>query len=176
MTVESFKVVERVGALVHKLRGVRDRVRFRSDVLLEIRDKEGRLKHRSFQHNLRTNAGADFWDAQLFKVASAAATANYIALTADATTPAATDTTLPSEITTNGLGRAQAADAHTAGASSSALSKTFTYTGSSSVTIAKIGLFNASSSGTMALETLLATTGTVSSNGDTITITWTINF
>ena len=104
------------------------------------------------------------------------ATANFIALTADATAPAAADTTLASEITTNGLGRAQAADAHTAATSTSLLSKTFTYTGSSPVTIAKVGLFNAASVGTMALETLRTTTGTVSANGDTITINWTVNF
>lgn len=141
-----------------------------------FRDRYGNITSQSKVYNLRTNVGADFWDAQLFKVAAAGATANYIALTADVTAPAATDTTLTSEIATNGLARAQAADAHTGGTISSTLSKTFTYTGSTSVTVAKVGLFNASSSGTLVLETLLGSSGTVSANGDTIAISWTVNF
>lgn len=171
-----FRVKEVAGAVTRKVRGAQDRVHFRSDILVVVRDKDGNEKSRSFQHNLRTNAGADFWDAQLFKVAAAGATANFIALTTDATAPAATDTTLTSEETLNGLARAQATDAHTAAASSSQLSKTFTYTGSTSKVIAKVGLFNAASAGTLALETLLASTATVNANGDTITITWTINY
>jgi hypothetical protein len=173
---DTFRIKDRVGAVSGKARGAADRVSFRSDILIEVRDKAGKLKSSSFQHNLRTNAGADFWDSQLFKVGAAAATANFIALTVDATAPAATDTTLASEETLNGLARAQAADAHTAGASSSVLTKTFTYTGSSSKVIAKLGLFNASSAGTLVLETLLASTATVNANGDTISITWTINY
>lgn len=174
--LENFRIKEAIGAFTRKLRGVEDGVHFRSDITVEIRDKFGNLKSRSVQHNLRVNGGADFWDAQLFNVASAGATANYIALTANSTTPAATDTTLTGEITTNGLARAQATDAHTSGNPSSVLSYTFTYTGSSSVTIAKVGLFNASSGGTLVLETLLTTSGTVSASGDTIMIQWTINF
>lgn len=102
--------------------------------------------------------------------------ANWIALTTDATAPAAGDTTLASELSTNGLSRAQAADAHTGGATSSVLSHTWTFTGSSSTVIAKAGLFNSSSGGSMVLETLLSSTATVSANGDTVTVSWTINF
>lgn len=102
--------------------------------------------------------------------------ANYIALSTDSTTPAGSDTSLASEQTTNGLARAQATDTHSAGAASSSLAHTWTYTGSSSVTIAKVGLFTQSSNGVMILETLLSSTATVNNNGDTITVTWTINF
>jgi hypothetical protein len=178
--IDIFQLFERVGSFTRKLRSVEDRCRVRSDVLLEIRDKDGRLKHRSFQHNLRVNGGADFWSTQLFGVSGIngqTGTAGYMALTADSTAPNATDTTLPSEITTNGLGRTtQLTPTHSAGASSSSFSHTWTYTGSTSVTIAKVGLFNASSSGTLVLETLLASTGTVNANGDTISVTWTINY
>mgnify|MGYP003393983110 CR=1 FL=1 len=174
--LDFFKTFERICSGVGLKRTAEDRHWMHSDVTLEIRDKDGNLKHYSVQKNLRTNVGADFWDAQLFKVATAGATANFIALTTDAAAPAAGDTTLASEETLNGLARAQAADAHTASASSSVLTKTFTYTGSSSKVIAKVGLFNAASAGTMVLETLLTSTGTVNANGDTITVTWTINF
>jgi hypothetical protein len=102
--------------------------------------------------------------------------ANWIALTTDATAAAAGDTTLASEETTNGLARAQATDTHTGGASSSLLSKTFTYTGAVTKTIAKVGLFDQSSNGRLILETVLSSTATVNANGDTLTINWTINY
>lgn len=239
-----------------------------SEVLVVIRDKNGKEKFREVTHNLRVNGGADFWSQQLFNlsialggtntissIAAAGGTAgpngtatavytgtftngannafaglviplsggstganngpylciassatsitlcnpnavaqstgtlptvnaplgnvfqgNYIGLSTDSTTPAATDTTLASEQTTNGLARAQGTLSHTAGASSSQFTHTWTYTGSSSVTIAKVGLFTQSSNGVMVLETLLSSSGTVSANGDTISVTWTINF
>src|SRR5690348_8761579 len=99
---------------------------------------------------------------QIANTSTQAAACNYLALTANSTSPSAGDTTLTSEITTasGGLVRAQAAYAHTNGQSTFTLSKTFTANGSDSlpVTIAKVGVFNAASSGTMGFETLLSTT------------------
>lgn len=174
--LDSYQVSEAAGLVTGKKRQSLDNFIMYSDVEFTIRDKFGNQKHYSFQHNLRTNAGADFWNTQLFSTSPGTAGANYIALTTDTVAPAAADTTLTSELTTNGLGRAQATVTHTAAASSTQLSHTWTYTGSTSVVIAKVGLFNAATVGTMVLETLLTTTGTVSANGDTITVTWTINF
>jgi len=268
--IERLRIAEMLGAVTRKLRGAQDEVHFRSDIVIEVRDKDGRLKSRSFQHNLRTNVGADYWDSQLFalsgsisgtntisSVAAASGTggpgstattvytgtftnggnnayagkifiltggttaanngvylctasstttitlanvngatqasgtfptvsttvypstflnANWIALTTDATAAAAGDTTLASEETTNGLARAQATDTHTASATSSLLSKTFTYTGSTSKVIAKVGLFDQSANGRLILETVLSSTATVNANGDTLTINWTINY
>lgn len=187
MPIESFNTTDSVGVRTTKRRSVLDDVRpfcTTKEVLVEIRDKHGRLKSRIVTNfetkggppNLRVNGGADFWNTQLFSTGAAVAQANYIAMTTDATAPAATDTTLTSEETTNGLARAQGTVAHTTAATVTTISHTFTYTGSTSKVIAKVGLFNASSSGTMVLETLLSSTGTVNANGDTITITWTINF
>ena len=125
-----------------------------------------------------TNAGRDMIHAQALGTSAQPAAANYIALTADATAPSATDTTLTGEITTagGGLVRAQAVYAHTGGATTSTLTKTFTANGSDTlpVVIAKIGVFNASTSGTMALETKPATTATLSAIGDATTITETL--
>jgi hypothetical protein len=176
MSMDSFNTADAAAPGGQRRRAARDSFRERSQVEVVVRDSAGNVKAIARGHNLRVNGGADFWDAQLFKVATAGATANYIGLTTDATSPAAADTTLASEETTNGLARAQAVDTHSAGASSSQLAHTWTYTGSTSKTIAKVGLFNASSAGTMVLETLLGSTATVSANGDTITVTWTINF
>lgn len=122
-----------------------------------------------------TNAGKDQIASAVANTSTQAAAANYIALTANATAPSASDTTLTAEITTGGGGliRAQAAYAHTGSTATFTLTKTFTANGSDSlpVTLAKIGVFNASSSGSLCFETLLSTTATVSASGDQVTIT-----
>lgn len=126
-----------------------------------------------------TTAGKDFAASALGDSSgSRAAAATYLALTANATAPAAGDTTLTAEIATasGGLVRATATYAHTGGAATFSLTKTFTANGSDAlpVTIAKIGVFNAASSGTLAWETLLGTTATLSASGDALTVTETI--
>jgi hypothetical protein len=106
---------------------------------------------------------------------SRAAAATYLALTANTTAPAAGDTTLTAEIATagGGLVRAVATYAHTTGASTYTLTKTFTANGSDSlpVTIGKVGVFNASSAGAMPWSSLLSPTATLSASGDAITLT-----
>jgi hypothetical protein len=109
---------------------------------------------------------------------SRAAAADYMALTANATAPSAGDTTLTAEIATGGGGliRKQATYAHTGGAATYTLTATFTANGSDSlpVTVAKVGIFNASSSGAMPWSTLLSPTAVFSGVGDATTITQTI--
>jgi hypothetical protein len=126
-----------------------------------------------------TNAGKDMVVSAIGdRSGSRAAVADYLALTANTTTPAATDTTLTGEIATAGgaLIRAQATYAHTGGTATYTLTKTFTANGSDAlpVTVAKIGVFNASSAGAMVWETLLSATSTLSASGDALTITSTI--
>jgi hypothetical protein len=95
-----------------------------------------------------------------------------------ATTTAATDTALASELTTNGLARAAATFAHTFSSTSVnntyTLTNTFTYTGSSATTIDSIGIFDASSNGIPLFTTVLNSSATVSANGDQVTITETV--
>lgn len=126
---------------------------------------------------MRTNAGAN-WQADTMGQTTgsgigtgAFAPANYIAVTENATSPSASDTTLTSELATDGLSRAQGAYSHTSNATSYTVSKTFTATGSR--VIAKAALFNASSTGTMAFESLVSPTASVA-NGDQLTVTFTI--
>lgn len=106
------------------------------------------------------------------------AAATYLGLTANTTSPASGDTTLTGEITTagGGLVRAVATYAHTGGASTYTLTKTFTANGSDSlpVTVGKVGVFNASSSGTMPWSSLLSPTAQFSASGDSTAITETI--
>lgn len=133
---------------------------------------------------MKTNAGYD-WEASVLgnSAASGAGTgasraADYIALTADTANPAATDTTLASEIATagGGLVRAQATYAHTTAATTYTLTKTFTTNGNDvlPVVLAKMGVFNASSTGTMPWESKFATTATLSAIGDQVVVTETI--
>lgn len=126
----------------------------------------------------RVATGRDFQSAQLGGTA-AAQSASFMAISANVTAPADTDTTLTGEITTAGGGLLRAAGtyAHTAGASSYTLTKTFTANGSDSlpVTIGKVAVFNASSSGTMFTETLVSPTATLSAAGDAVTITETVS-
>lgn len=123
--------------------------------------------------NLITNAGWDMIASALSNTATQAAACNYIAMTADTTAMAATDTTLTSELTTNGLGRAQGTYAHSAGTKIWTVAKTFTYSTTGSQSIGKVAVFNAASSGTYCWGYVLGTAQTVSNNGDTITVTWT---
>lgn len=123
----------------------------------------------------KSTVGVDAFIAQCFSTSAPPATFNYMAVTANATAPSAGNTTLSGEITTagGGLVRAQATYAHTGSTSTATLTKTFTTNGNDAlpVTLAKIGIFNASSSGTMGLETLLSATATLSASGDAVTIT-----
>lgn len=126
-----------------------------------------------------TNAGRDMIASAIGdRSGSRAAVADYIALTANTTAPAAGDTTLTAEIATGGGGliRAQATYAHTNGQATFTLTKTFTANGSDTlpVTIGKVGIFNASSSGALVWETLLSTTAVLSASGDALTITETV--
>lgn len=142
-------------------------------------DEFGFLKlgpQREFE--LKTNAGIDMIARAVSDTAVQPAAANYIALTASAVAPAATDTALTGEIATAGGGliRAQAAFAHTNGTATYTLSKTFTANASDvlPVTIAKIGVFNAATVGTLVYTTLLSATATLSASGDNVAITDTV--
>lgn len=130
------------------------------------------------ERELITNAGKDHLFASTYGTSAQPAAMNYLALTANTTAPAAGDTTLTGEITTAGGGllRKQATYAHTTGTSTATLTATWTANGSDAlpVTIGKVGGFNASSAGTMGLETLLSPTATLSASGDSTTVTETI--
>ena len=121
-------------------------------------------------HNLRTNAGINWQYGQM--AGGTAAVCTYIALSNSGATPAATDTALASEITTNGLARALATPAHTSNATSYTLAYTFTAAGTQAAQ--NVGMFNASSSGTLCFENTF-TQASLAAN-DTLTVTWTITF
>lgn len=128
---------------------------------------------------MKTNAGNDFAAKQLGGAASATAVAKWMAITANATAPAAGDTTLTGEITTagGGLVRQVAVFAHTTSAANYTLTGTFTGNGSDSypVTINKRGVFDAASAGNLVFETLLSSAATLNASGDSLVVTDTVS-
>jgi hypothetical protein len=85
---------------------------------------------------------------------------------------------LTAEITTAGGGliRKLGTYAHTAGVASYTITTAFTANGSDAlpVTVAKMGTFNSITGGTMAFETLLNATATLTISGDLLTVTQTV--
>ncbi len=124
-------------------------------------------------------AGRDWAASALFdRSGSRAAAADYLAVSANTTSPSAGDTTLTGEIATAGGGliRKTATYAHTGGAATSTLTATFAANANDTlpVTLGKAAVFNASSGGTMPFSSLLSPTATVSAVGDAVTVTVTV--
>jgi hypothetical protein len=122
--------------------------------------------------NQITNSGRDFLHLQGYGTSGLGTNGlNWIALTNSAITPAAGDTTLAGEITTNGLARAQGTYAHTAGTNTTTISYTFTCTTAPQAAQAA-ALFTAGAGGTMNHE--LTFTQRSLQVGDQLVITYTI--
>jgi hypothetical protein len=127
-----------------------------------------------------TNAGRDFVAKQVSGAASATAVAKWVGITANATAPAAGDTSLTGEIATAGGGliRQVAVYAHTIGTASWTLTSTFTVNGSDTglpVTIAKRGIFDQLAvGGTLVYESLVTPTAVLSAVNDSLVLTDTI--
>lgn len=125
---------------------------------------------------MKTNAGNDFQARQMAGAASATNVAKYVALTANATAPAAGDTTLTAEIVTAGLTRQAGTYAHTTGAANYTITTLFTAQAADvPVTVAKRGIFDQLSGGLLVFSTLVSPTATLSAAGDTLTTTDTIS-
>lgn len=129
---------------------------------------------------LRTNAGRDFQSNVMGGGALANAgtlamrPADYLALTTNAAAPALGDTTLNSELSGGGLGRTQAAYAHTASSTSYTLIYEWTSADGTARTINKMGVFNAASVGIMVFSSLVPSPPTLVA-GDRLQITSTID-
>lgn len=130
----------------------------------------------SWNHNLRTNGGAD-WQANQMSGASVDARASWIGITDDNTqTLNASQTTLTSEETANGLARASGTFNHAGGGATSYTVKKdpFTFTAAGPITIYRSALFTASSGGTMVFIAAFGSSATLI-NQDQLTVTWTVN-
>lgn len=124
--------------------------------------------------NLLTTDGRDFYHAQVLTNTSAGTRGSgFLAVTTDSAAPAAGDTTLTSEITTNGLARADATTkTHTDNTNSTTIEHEWTASGTHT-NVQKCALFNASSSGTMTHEGSFTAASLIS--GDKLKVTYVIN-
>ena len=125
------------------------------------------------KHNLLTNSGRDAFHALAYTNTSAGTRGyGFIALTANAASPAATDTALTGEIAAGGLARADATTkTHSSGTNTTTLQHTFTASAVHTAVV-KAALFNAASSGTMAhINTFTSVT---LQSSDTLQVTWTL--
>ncbi len=109
-----------------------------------------------------------------YHIVAGNAPARYIALTENAAAASAASTSLTGEITTGGCGRVIGLYAHTLGAATLTLSKTFSVTATFPA-IHKAGLFQVStaSSALVSFETVLNADANVIS-GDSLAVTWTV--
>ena len=124
--------------------------------------------------NLLTNNGRDYAIAQFYTNTSAGGVGmNFIALTSDSSGADATDTALPSEITTNGLERLLATTiSHSTGTNSTTLAKTFTASGTHTA-VQMSGTFNQLAVGGTIGHEAVFTSVTLASS-DTLAVTWTL--
>ena len=89
-----------------------------------------------------------------FQILPGGVSAFYMGLTTNATAPSATDISLAEELTGSGWTRAQCTYAHTTGASTYTLTKTFTSADATPRTINKMAISNALSNGGTAAQML----------------------
>ena len=137
------------------------------------RDKNGNIKWEDTVYNTVVTAGK----AQLALLAGDASATpfTYLEVGTSSTAVSAGQTALQAAITDSGLARAAATVSRTTTTvTNDTLSLVYTWTASGSKTIEEIGVFNASSSGTMLSRAL---TGSKSiTSGETIQATYTIAF
>lgn len=139
----------------------------------QIKDKDGNIRDEWTVNNTIVNAGK----AQLALLAGDG-TANpftYLALGTSSTAVAVAQTGLQAEITDTGLARAAGTVSRTTTTvTNDTYQITYTWTASGSKTVEEVGVFNASSSGTMLGRALTSTKTLV--NGEQITATYTCSF
>jgi hypothetical protein len=127
-----------------------------------------------YHPNLLTTDGRDFFHAQCYTNASAGTRGSgYLAVTTDATAPAAGDTTLTTEIAAGGLSRADATTkTHADNGNSTIIEHEWTAT-ATHTNVQKCGLFNAASVGILTHEGAFTAASLIS--GDKLKVTYTLN-
>ena len=149
--------------------------RIKGRVKLTIRDKNGNVREKTdWMYNTITNTALAELSGLAGNTGSKTAF-TYLALGTDSTAPAATQTALLAEITDSGLSRASATVSQvTTTQTNDTLQLVHTWTATATKVVEEVGVFNASSGGTMAGRSL---TGTKTVNsGETIEATYQIIF
>jgi hypothetical protein len=138
-----------------------------------IKDSKGQVKDTWEVNNLVTNAG--FAQLALLAGDASATPFTYLAVGTSNTAPAVGNTTLTAEIVDTGLARAAGTVSRvTTSVTNDTYQVTYTWTATGSKTIEEVGVFNASSAGTMLSRAL--TTSKAVLNGETLTGTYRLKF
>lgn len=162
-------------AALYKIIGF-SKAKAKDNVFIEHRAADGSLIKKFALSNLITNAGLAGISDILGPQGSTAAY-DYIALGTGTTAAAATDTALETETAATGLARAQGtASRVTTTVANDTLQVAYTFTNSSggSVAVTEYGLLNAASSGTLMARVVQAATNVA--NGESLSVTWKIDF
>ena len=133
--------------------------------------RDGQVIYYHEGHNVITKAGKDFISKQIGSTSPETNGANYIALSTSTSTPNENWTSIPDEITSGGLQRAQGTYSHTDGNNYFTVSKTFTAS-ATHTGVQLAGLFTAASGGTLLAANTFSAVNLIS--GDQLTVTWTI--
>lgn len=152
-------------------------------IYAEVRDANGNLKGGSHSYNARVDKGADLIGSLITGTSLNSITTplppKYVALSTTSLTPAKGDTTLSGETAASGLARALGTQGSYTGPSvldgAASYTVTKTFTSGATATINSAALFDAVSTGNMFVEANLSTAASVVS-GDTLAITWTVNY
>lgn len=150
-----------------------DTLKLKGTYHFQIKRADGSIREEWTVDNLVVNAGK----AQLALLAGDATATpfTYLAVGTSSTAVAVAQTALQAEVTTSGLGRAAATVSRiTTTVTNDTLKLTYTWTASGTVVVEEIGVFNASSSGTM-LSRALTSTKTVL-NTEQLVATYTLAF
>lgn len=133
----------------------------------------GKVKEEKVIHNKMTNASLAVISGLVGNTGSQTAF-GYVAVGTSSTAVSAAHTGLQSETVGSGLTRAATTNSRTTTTQTNdTLSMTKTFTASDTVAIEEVGIFNASSSGTMLCRSLTGTINVVSGNTLIVTYTWT---
>jgi hypothetical protein len=150
-----------------------DTLKIKGTYHLKIVRADGSVKDAWSVNNIVTNAGK----AQLALLAgdSTADPFTYIAVGTSSTAVSAAQTALQAETTTSGLSRAAGTVSRTTTTvSNDTFQVTKTFTASGTVAVEEVGIFNASSSGTMLSRALTGTKTIVST--EQLVVTYTLAF
>lgn len=140
---------------------------------LEFFDREGNSVKRIEIHNTTTNDGLRY-----ITGGGSLTSFKWLALDSSATAATASDSSLVSEITTAGLGRAQATTSQvTTDATNDTYQLEHTFTATNSAVVKGVGVFDTStaSAGTMFARSTFSGGGYSLTNGNTIKITYKID-
>jgi hypothetical protein len=133
--------------------------------------RDGKVIYSYESHNLIVTQGKDIIAKQLGSTSPNTNGANYIGLSTSTSPPDSNWTSIPNEITTGGLERAQGTYSHNNGTNTYQISKTFTASASfTGVQLA--GLYVTQTGNTLFAANTFSPVNLIS--GDYLTVTWTI--